>query len=116
AIRDDGRLLLVEAIIPDDDSPHPAKDLDIRLITLLPGGGRTESEYARLLATAGFLPQPASGLAGTACVLVAIPASWPPPVATPKPWPVSGLAACEVMGVRGACELLGQQAGHQQQR
>jgi hypothetical protein len=75
AIRDDGRLLLVEAIIPDDDSPHPAKDLDIRLITLLPGGGRTESEYARLLATAGFRPQPASGLAGTASVLAAIPAS-----------------------------------------
>jgi hypothetical protein len=75
AIRDDGRLLLVEAIIPDDDSPHPAKDLDIRLITLLPGGGRTESEYARLLATAGFRPEPASGLAGTASVLVAIPAS-----------------------------------------
>ncbi len=68
-------LLLVEAIIPDDDSPHPAKDLDIRLITLLPGGGRTESEYARLLAAAGFQPKPASGLAGTTSVLAAIPAS-----------------------------------------
>ena len=59
AIPDDGRLLLVEAIIPDDDSPHLAKDLDIRLITILPGGGRTEPEYARLLAEAGFRPEPA---------------------------------------------------------
>ena len=54
AIPDDGRLLLVETIIPDDDSPHLAKDLDIRLLTILPGGGRTEPEYARLLAGAGF--------------------------------------------------------------
>jgi hypothetical protein len=75
AIPDDGRLLLVEAIIPDDDSPHLAKDLDIRLITILPGGGRTESEYARLLTRAGFRPEPASGLAGTDSVMAAILAS-----------------------------------------
>ncbi len=74
AIAHDGRLLLVEAIIPDDDSPHLAKDLDIRLITISPGGGRTESEYARLLAEAGFRPEPASGLAGTESVMAAIPA------------------------------------------
>jgi hypothetical protein len=74
AVPDDGRLLLVEAIIPDDDSPHLAKDLDIRLITILPGGGRTESEYARLLAEAGFRPEPASGLAATESVMAAIPA------------------------------------------
>ena len=75
AIPDDGRLLLVEAIIPDDDSPHLAKDLDIRLITILPGGGRTEPEYARLLAEAGFRPEPAVALARIESVMVAIPAS-----------------------------------------
>jgi hypothetical protein len=75
AIPDDGRLLLVEAIIPDDDSPHLTKDLDIRLITILPGGGRTESEYARLLAEAGFRPEPAAPLARIESVMVAIPAS-----------------------------------------
>ena len=73
AIPDDGRLLLVEAIIPDDDSPHLAKDLDIRLITILPGGGRTEPEYARLLAEAGFRPKPAVALARIESVMVAIP-------------------------------------------
>jgi len=75
AIPDHGQLLLVEAIIPDDDSPHLAKDLDIRLITILPGGGRTESEYARLLAEAGFRPEPAVALARIESVMVAIPAS-----------------------------------------
>jgi hypothetical protein len=75
AIPDDGRLLLVEAIIPDDDSPHLAKDLDIRLISILPGGGRTEPEYARLLSQAGFRPEPASGLTGNDSVIAAVPAS-----------------------------------------
>jgi hypothetical protein len=75
AIPHDGRLLLVESIIPDDDSPHLAKDLDIRLITILPGGGRTEPEYARLLTKAGFRPEPASCLAGTDSVMTAIPAA-----------------------------------------
>ena len=73
AIPDDGQLLLVEAVIPDDDSPHLAKDLDVRLITILPGGGRTESEYARLLTEAGFRPGPAAGLARIESVIVAIP-------------------------------------------
>jgi O-methyltransferase domain len=75
AIPEDGRLLLVEAIIPDDDSPHLAKDLDIRLITILPGGGRTEPEYAGLLAEAGFRPEPAVSLARIESVIAAIPAS-----------------------------------------
>lgn len=74
-IPDNGRLLLVEAIIPDDDSPHLAKDLDIRLLTILPGGGRTESEYARLLAEASFRPEPAVGLARIESVMAATPAS-----------------------------------------
>ena len=75
AIPDNGRLLLVEAIIPDDDSAHLAKDLDIRLLTILRGGGRTEPEYARLLAGAGFRPQPAISLARIESVITATPAS-----------------------------------------
>jgi hypothetical protein len=75
AIPADGQLLLVEAIIPDDDSPHLAKDLDIRMITIVPGGGRTESEYERLLNNAGFHPSPAAYLAGIESVMVAIPSA-----------------------------------------
>ena len=75
AIPDNGRLLLVEAIIPGDDSPHLAKDLDIWLLTILPGGGRTEPEYTRLLDQAGFRPEPAVGLARIESVMAATPAS-----------------------------------------
>lgn len=73
AIAADGRLLLVEAIIPDDDLPHVEKDLDIRMITIVPGGGRTEAEYARLLGRAGFRPEPAVSLARTQSVIAATP-------------------------------------------
>ena len=74
AIPDDSQLLLVEAIIPDHDAPHLAKDLDIRVITMLPGGERTESEYAQLLTEAGFRPQPAVHLARIESVIAATPA------------------------------------------
>jgi hypothetical protein len=70
----EGRLLLVEAMIPEGDEPHLAKDLDIRIITMLPGGGRTESEYARLLDEAGFQPRPAVHLARIESVIAATPA------------------------------------------
>ena len=52
-----------------------AKDLDIRRLTILPGGGRTEPEYARLLAGAGFRPEPAISLARIESVIAATPAS-----------------------------------------
>ena len=45
------------------------------MITILPGGGRTEPEYARLLADAGFRPEPAVALARIESVIVATPAS-----------------------------------------
>ena len=63
-----------EAIIPHHDPP-PREGPGIRLITVLPGGGRTESEYARLLAEAGFRPEPAVALARIESAMVAIPAS-----------------------------------------
>lgn len=54
AIADNGQVLIVGLVLPDDDAPHWAKDLDIRLLSFLPGGQRTEREYAALLAKAGF--------------------------------------------------------------
>jgi ubiquinone/menaquinone biosynthesis C-methylase UbiE len=50
-----GRLLIIEMPLPDDDSPHRGKDLDIRLLTLHPGGReRSQAQYRALLARAGF--------------------------------------------------------------
>jgi hypothetical protein len=53
AIAPDGRLFLLECVLPEGDEPHFGKVLDI---FLMPLGGieRTEAEYADLLARAGF--------------------------------------------------------------
>lgn len=55
AIKAGGRLLLVDGLIPDDDRPHFAKDLDARMLSIFGAGGeRGESEYFGLLDAAGF--------------------------------------------------------------
>lgn len=72
AIPDHGRLLLVEVVLPDDDGPDFAKDLDIHLLTIAGGGERTESEYSELIAEAGFCKQAVIGLSGQ-CAMAAIP-------------------------------------------
>jgi O-methyltransferase domain len=54
AIAPDGRLLIVEMVMPPGDEPHPAKLLDIVMLILSGGTERTESEYGELLAKAGF--------------------------------------------------------------
>ena len=54
AIPASGRLLIVEMVMPADDTPHPAHMLDISMMLLTGGEERTEDEYAELLARAGF--------------------------------------------------------------
>ena len=49
-----GRLLIVEAVMPADDTPHPARMLDMLMLMFTGGQERTEDEYADLLARAGF--------------------------------------------------------------
>ena len=55
AMARDGRLLLVEMVVPDGDEPHPARVLDMFML-LVNGAGqeRTAAEYADLLQEAGF--------------------------------------------------------------
>ena len=54
AIRPDGRLLIVEMVLPEGDEPHLGKMLDMMML-LVPGGEeRTASEYAELVARSGF--------------------------------------------------------------
>ena len=55
AIPEQGRLLIVETPVPEDDRPHVMKDLDIRILTILQGGReRLLSEYSALLEDSGF--------------------------------------------------------------
>ncbi|PRH87309.1 methyltransferase [Labrys okinawensis] len=54
AMQPDGRLLLVEMVLPAGDAPHPGKLLDMVMLALPGGQERTEEEYRQLLARAGF--------------------------------------------------------------
>jgi hypothetical protein len=54
AMPPDGRLLLVEFVLPPGDTPHPGKMLDLVMLTIPGGQERTEAEYAALLGKAGF--------------------------------------------------------------
>ena len=54
AMKSDGRLLIVEMVLPPGDAPHPGKILDMVMLALTGGQERTEAEYAHLLDKAGF--------------------------------------------------------------
>jgi len=54
AMKPDGRLLIVEMVLPAGDTPHPGKILDMVMLVIPGGQERTEAEYAALLGKAGF--------------------------------------------------------------
>jgi hypothetical protein len=54
AIPPHGTLLLVEMVLPDDDSQHPGKLLDLDMMLTNGGRERTAAEYRRVLGEAGF--------------------------------------------------------------
>jgi hypothetical protein len=49
-----GRVLLVEAVLPDGPEPSPAKLVDVEMLVMGPGRQRTESELRDLLQRAGL--------------------------------------------------------------
>jgi hypothetical protein len=52
--RKDGRLLIVDSVVPENSEPHPSKWLDLEML-LMPGGReRTDGEWRALFAKAGF--------------------------------------------------------------
>ena len=54
AMPDNGRLLLVEWVMPSGNDLHPAKFLDLTMLMYTGGRERTEEEYAALFAKSGF--------------------------------------------------------------
>ena len=54
AMRPDGRLLIVETVLPEGDVPHQGKLQDLVMLMFPGGQERTESEYRELLGKAGF--------------------------------------------------------------
>lgn len=58
------RLLVIDAVLPEDGTPHPAVALDIVMLMTLQGRERTAGEFEDLLNRSGFrlhrvLPTPA---------------------------------------------------------
>ncbi|HYI14213.1 MAG TPA: methyltransferase [Thermomicrobiales bacterium] len=49
------RLLLIEAIVPNDPGPNWPKQLDIHMLAMVGGRQRTQQEYETLLEQAGFV-------------------------------------------------------------
>ena len=54
AISRHGRLLIIEAVLPDGDAPHHGKLMDLLMLTVTGGVERTEQEFSRLLSASGF--------------------------------------------------------------
>jgi SAM-dependent methyltransferase len=49
-----GRILILEPIIPEGDTPHPGKLLDVTQLALHRGGVRSEAEFTKLFAESGL--------------------------------------------------------------
>lgn len=54
AMNDNGKLLIVEMVVPVGNEPSPSKMLDIEMLIMEGGKERTEKEYRELLAAANF--------------------------------------------------------------
>ena len=74
AIKPDGRLLIVEMVLPAGDTPHPGKMLDMVMLVIPGGQERTEAEYASLLGKAGFRLSRVVPTASAVSVVEAVPA------------------------------------------
>lgn len=73
AIAPHGRLLLVEMVLPENNSAHPGKFTDLEMLLLVGGRERTEDDYRALLANGGFRLERVVRTASPLCVLEAAP-------------------------------------------
>jgi hypothetical protein len=74
AMGPNGRLLLVEMVLPPGDTPHPGKMLDIMMLVGPEGQERTPEEYRALLDKAGFRMTRIVPTASAVSVVEAVPA------------------------------------------
>ena len=49
-----GKVILLEMVLPPGNDPHPAKFLDIEMLTMVSGRERSEADFAELFQRAGF--------------------------------------------------------------
>jgi hypothetical protein len=74
AMKPDGRVLIIEMVLPDGDGPHPGKMLDIMMLVGPGGQERTEPEYRALLDKGGFRLTRVVPTQSAASVIEAVPA------------------------------------------
>ncbi len=72
-LRGNGRVVLVEWVMPDDEEPSPAALADLNMLVLLPGRERTLGEFAALLRTSGLRLDTVTELALSMHVIEASP-------------------------------------------
>lgn len=53
-MRANGKLILVDSVVPETDEPHFSKFIDLNMLVMTGGKERTEKEFAELLDAAGF--------------------------------------------------------------
>ena len=73
AIDPKGRLLIVEMVLPEGDTPHPGKMLDMMMLVGPGGQERTPSEYAELLGKSGFEMTKVVPTASAVSIVEAVP-------------------------------------------
>ena len=54
AMNPEGRVLLIEMVLPEGNTPHPGKILDMMMLVGPGGRERTSEEYGTLLSKAGL--------------------------------------------------------------
>lgn len=54
SMRANGRLILVDCVVPESDEPHFSKFIDLNMLVMTGGKERTAKEFEQLLGAAGF--------------------------------------------------------------
>jgi hypothetical protein len=70
----DGRLVIIDPILPEGDAPHPGKFMDITMLALTRGKDRTEQELRELLGQVGLRLVETVGMTAPSSIAVAKPA------------------------------------------
>lgn len=68
-----GRLLVIDMVVPPGDEPHPSKLLDLEMMAIASGQERTEDEFRRLFAGAGFQLTRIVSTKSPVCVVEGVP-------------------------------------------
>jgi hypothetical protein len=73
AMAPNGKLLIVEMVLPPGDAPHEGKILDLLMLTVTGGVERTADEFGKIVAAAGFRLARVVTTATEQCIVEAVP-------------------------------------------